>query len=89
MPDIVYCVDVFNITDEEAEGDHLISNCSVFDTYYKFVIENPDVKDLFKFVVTPRSNVEGARNGTPSMIMSYSFQSKLRIWPYIIILWVI
>ena len=28
-PDIVYCVDVFDITDER---DHLISNCSVFET---------------------------------------------------------
>ena len=79
-PDIVYCVNVFNITDGEAEGDHLISNCSVSEACYKFTIENPDAGDLFQFVVTPRSNVEGARNGTQSVInVSYSFESKLRI----------
>ena len=34
-PDIFYCVDVFNITsgETEFERDHLISNCSVFQTY--------------------------------------------------------
>ena len=45
------------------ERDHLISNCSVFETYYNFVIENPDPKDLFQFTVTPRSNIIGARSG--------------------------
>ena len=60
-PDIVYCVDIFNITDER---DHLISSCSVFKTYYNFEVDNPDTKDLFQLIITPRSNVEGARNGT-------------------------
>ena len=63
-PDIVYCVDVFNITDGNTERDHLISNCSVFETYYNFEVDNPDTKDLFQFIITARSNVEGARNGT-------------------------
>ena len=61
-PDIVYCVNVFNITDEGMERDHLISNCSVFETYYNFVVENPDPNDLFQLIVTPRSNIEGARS---------------------------
>ena len=39
-PDIVYCIDVFNITHGETERDHLISNCSVFQTYY---INGPSV----------------------------------------------
>ena len=77
-PDIVYCLDIFNITDGEAEADHLISNCSVFEPLYKFATENPDFEDLFQFVVTPRSNVEGARNGTPSVINeSYALKCKL------------
>ena len=82
-PDIVYCVDIFNTTDhKEAEADHLVSNCSVFEACYKFTIENPDAEDFFRFAVTPRSNIIGARNGTPSMInVSYSFESKLHIWP--------
>ena len=61
-PDIVYCVDIFNITDAERERDYLISNCSVFETYYSFALDNPG--DLFQFIVTPRSNIDRARNGT-------------------------
>ena len=86
-PDIVFCVDIFNITDHtNADIDHLVSDCSVIEAHYKFNIDNSniDAEDLFKFVVTPRSNVEGARNGTPSNInVSYSFQSKLHTcnWP--------
>ena len=45
------------------ERDHLIGNCSVFETYYNFVVENPDPKDLFQLTVTPRSNIIGARSG--------------------------
>ena len=57
-PDIIYCIDIFNmiIIDGEAEADHLINNCSVFKPFYEFTIENPDPKDLFQFVVTPRNN---------------------------------
>ena len=68
-PDIVYCVDVFNITNGETGRDHLISNCSVFQTYYyTFAVDDPDPKDIFKFIVTPRSNIKGARNGTTKEI---------------------
>ena len=41
-PDIVYCVDVFNITHGETERDHLISNCSLFEPYYTFAVDDPD-----------------------------------------------
>ena len=82
-PDIVYCIDIFNITDGEAEADHLINNCSVFEPLYKFTIRNPDPEDLFQFVVTPRSNVEGARNGTPSLINS--LERMLRIVSRVIV----
>ena len=73
-PDIVYCIDIiFNITDGEVKADmiHLISNRSVFKLLYNFdiMIENPDPEDLVQFVVAPRSNMEGARNGTPSVII--------------------
>ena len=69
-PDIVYCVDVFNITsgETEFERDHLISNCSVFQSYYTFAIDDPDPIDSFQFIVAPRSNIEGARNGTSNEI---------------------
>ena len=76
-PDIVYCIDIFNITDGETEGKSLVSNCSVFETHYKFTAENPDSRDLFQFTVTPRSNVEGARNGISKQINTmYLIESK-------------
>ena len=72
---------MFNITNHqvtEFEADNVVTNCTVFETYYRFVIVNVDTEDLFQFVVTPRSNVEGARNGTQSVInVSYSFETKL------------
>ena len=76
-PDILYSIDIiwFNSIDG---GDHLISNCSVFNPHYNFTMEIPDPRDLFQFRVTPRSNVEGARNGTPNEInITYSLESKL------------
>ena len=81
-PDIVYCVDVFNTTDGETEilRDHLISNCSVFEPYYNYAIDNPG--DLLQFIVTPRSNIEGARNGTSKEINAtsmYLIESKYSI----------
>ena len=74
-PDIAYCVDVYNITDGGLV--HLSNNCSILSPSYTFTVENTDPKDEFEFTITPRSNVEGARNGTPSRIISnFSFQSK-------------
>ena len=31
-------------------------------------IQNPDPRNLFQFIITPRSNIEGARNGTSNEI---------------------
>ena len=54
----------------------IIGNKSL--TYYQYSIVNLDIEDLFQFVVTPRSNVEEASNGTLSVInVSYSLESKL------------
>ena len=80
-PDIIYCVDIhvfeFSITTGELDRNHLISNCSVFDSRYTFKVENPDPRDLFQFTITPRSNVEEARNGTSRRInATFSFESK-------------
>ncbi|MGJ8946007.1 hypothetical protein AB9K17_24255, partial [Salmonella enterica subsp. enterica serovar Kentucky] len=72
-PDIVYYVDVFSITDQNTERDHLISNCSVFETYYNFEVDN---LNTFQFIITPRSNVEGARNGTSREVnATYSIEN--------------
>ena len=74
-PDVVYCVGIFKIADLELSSDHLVSNCSVFEPQYNFSLTHPDPRTLMQVVVTPRSNVEGARNGTPKSI--YLFESEL------------
>ena len=62
-PDIVYCVDVYNITCGGREL--LISDCDVTETSYTSDVIVPDGY-IYEYIVTPRSNVEGAINGTPS-----------------------
>ena len=62
-PDIVYCVDIYNITC--GRRDLVISDCSVTEPSYT----SDDIAPrgyIYEYIVTPRSNVEGARNGTPS-----------------------
>ena len=62
-PDIVYCVDVYNVT----EGEDLVeSSCDITETSYTFTPDNPNPDHLFDFTVTPRSNVPGSLNGTTS-----------------------
>ena len=62
-PDIAYCVDVYNITCGGREL--LISDCDVTETSYTSDVIAPDGY-IYEYIVTPRSNVEGASNGTPS-----------------------
>ena len=77
-PDIAYCVDVYNITDGGLL--HISSNCNILSPSYTFTVENPDPTNEFEFTVTPRSNVEGARNGTRSQITGrFRLQSKFII----------
>ena len=59
-PDVIYCVDIYNITCGIAE--HLMSDCNVAEPYYSFYGED----DIHKFTVTPRSNVPNSRNGAAS-----------------------
>ena len=78
-PDIAYCVDVYNITDGGLL--HISSNCNILSHSYTFSVENPDPRNEFEFTVTPRSNVEGARNGTRSQITGrFSLQSEFIIY---------
>ena len=58
--DIIYCVDIYNITCGVKE--FVVSDCNVTSTNYTI----PHDGYLYKFIVTPRSNVERAINGTPS-----------------------
>ena len=61
-PDIVYCVEVYNITC--GERDLIVSDCDVTETSYT----SNDLLDgyIYEYIVTPRSNVSEARNGTPN-----------------------
>ena len=60
-PDIVYCVEVYNITC--GRRDLVISDCDVTEPSYTF--DSPSGY-IYEYIITPRSNVEGARNGTQS-----------------------
>ena len=75
-PDIAYCVDVYNTTN--GGFDHLTSDCTVISSNYTFTVnDDPDPKDKFQFIITPRSNVEGARNGTSNNATAgFPIQSK-------------
>ena len=61
--DVVYCVEVYNITC--GRRDLIISDCNVTEPSYTSDDIAPDGY-LYQYIVTPRSNVPGARNGTPS-----------------------
>ena len=58
-PDIVYCVEVYNIT---CGRSLLISECDVIETSYTNDALHSGY--IYEYTVTPRSNVEGASNGT-------------------------
>ena len=60
-PDVAYCVDVYNITC--GRRDLIVSDCDVTEPSYTSDVIAPR-GDIYEYIVTPRSNVEGARNGT-------------------------
>ena len=62
-PDIVYCVEVYNITC--GSGNLIVSDCNVTEPSYTTEDIAPNGY-VYEYSVIPRSNVEGARNGTPS-----------------------
>ena len=65
-PDVIYCVDIFNITC--GKFDHLISDCSVLDLNYTFLSTIEDFRYIYAILLTPRSNIENARNGTSLLL---------------------
>ena len=59
-PDIVYCVEVYNITC--GVDDLVVGDCNVIEHSYT---SNDIVGGyIYEYTVTPRSNVEGSSNGT-------------------------
>ena len=82
-PDVAYCIDIYNVTD--GAYDHLISTCDVTTTWYTFSVSHPDPRDLFQFTVTPRSNIAGAKNGTPSEPMeAYFYGNHISYYCYVL-----
>ena len=67
-PNIVYCVEVYNITCGWREL--LISDCDVMETSYTSDDLQPGY--IYEYTVTPRSNVEGAQNGTCKTVTGVS-----------------
>ena len=67
-PDIVYCVEVYNITC--GGRDLLISDCDVMETSYTSDVLQSGY--IYEYTVTPSSNVEGAQNGTSKTITGVS-----------------
>ena len=63
-PDIVYCVEVYNIT---CGWSHVISDCNVLATNYSSDDLRPGY--IYEYTVTPRSNEEGTQNGTSQTII--------------------
>ena len=59
-PDIAYCVDIYNITC--GTRDHIISDCNVTEPSY--TLPSLGIGFIYECVVTPRSNVPEASNGT-------------------------
>lgn len=74
-PDIIYCVEMFNVTGRKSR-DHILSDCNVVVPYYTFTSSQPDPTDTFEVIITPRSNIEGATNGTLSESLETYFYGK-------------
>ena len=70
-PDIVYCVEVVDIT---CERSLLISECDVMET----IISTDDALQpgyIYEYTVTPKSNVEGATNGTSVTVIGMCWRA--------------
>lgn len=59
-PDIAYCVDVYNITC--GKRDHICSGCNLTEPSYTRRVTGDGL--IYEHVITPRSNVPEASNGT-------------------------
>ena len=71
-PDIAYCVDIYRMTDGRRD-EHVLSECNVLMNEFRYSCLTPDPIDRFQFIVIPRSNVQGATNGTPNQPVITSF----------------
>ena len=70
-PDIVYCVEVYNIT---CGRSLLISVCDITEPSYT----SNDIMDgyIYEYAVTPKNNMEGAENGTTTKVTGIDYVEK-------------
>ena len=61
---LAYCVNVFEINEEKRV--HVLTDCTVFLESYVYSPDNPNPNATYEVSIIPRSNVNGARNGTAS-----------------------
>jgi hypothetical protein len=73
-PDIVYCVEVYNITCRRR--GLTVSDCNVTESSYTSDIIAPNGY-IYEYTVTPRSNVEGASNGTANTVTGRFMSTQL------------
>ena len=77
-PDVVYCVEITSITN--GTMIHLVGDCSVLQSGYIFTTyhEYTMMTQYYEVAVIPRSNVEGARNGSTATIRFGLLTGKAR-----------
>ena len=72
-PDIVYCVEVYNITC--GERILLLNDYNVIGTQYYINDVSDPIMYVYEITITPRSNVAGALNGTPLVVKGLSLHT--------------
>ena len=75
-PDIAYCVDIYHTIDGR-RGGHILSECNIYMTTFTYSSTTPNPLDRFQFIIIPRSNILGAKNGTASQPLITSFLGEL------------
>ena len=66
-PDIVYCIDITNITCDSERKDPIISMCGLLETYY-YNESILNKADLFEISITPKSNAIGSEDGISNRV---------------------
>ena len=67
-PDVIYHVEVYNIT---CERSHVISEHTVIETSYTSDALHSGY--IYEYIVTPRSNVQGATSGENKTVTGFSY----------------
>ena len=74
-PDIVYCVEVYNITCGSGVDDLVVGDCDV--TEPRFVYNRLQQGYIYRITITPRSNGQDTQNGTNNTKEGNTKESKV------------